>query len=144
MLLNNVDGRNPAPVDIMVSIPLLTGFYTSQVVVSDFFHQQYYYYFTFLGNAVHCATHSNPCKKTKKTCIFTPPSPSNRYHQDYYIFRLGHPELNLHLPLASWVGNQLEYVGIQTSTHTIHETDIYIYLIIFTYILLIFVPVSWR
>ena len=28
-----VDGRNPAPVD-MVSIPLLTGFYTSQVVVN--------------------------------------------------------------------------------------------------------------
>jgi len=33
-----VDGRNPAPVD-MVKIPLFTGFYTSQVV-QDFFHQQ--------------------------------------------------------------------------------------------------------
>ena len=31
-----VDGRNPAPVDV-VSIPLLTGFYTSQE--RDFFHQ---------------------------------------------------------------------------------------------------------
>ena len=34
-----VDGRNPAPVD-MVNIPLFSGFYTSQVV-QDFFHQQY-------------------------------------------------------------------------------------------------------
>ena len=33
-----VDGRNPAPVD-MVHIPLFTGFYTSQVV-QDFSHQQ--------------------------------------------------------------------------------------------------------
>ena len=73
MLLNTVDGRNPAPVDIMVNIPLFTGFYTSQVVVSDFFHQQYYYYFTFLGNAVHCATHSNPCKINKKDLYIHPP-----------------------------------------------------------------------
>ena len=36
---DTVDGRNPAPVD-MVKIPLFTGFYTSQVV-QDFFHQQY-------------------------------------------------------------------------------------------------------
>ena len=35
----NVDGRNPAPVD-MVNIPLFTRFYTCQVV-QDFFHQQY-------------------------------------------------------------------------------------------------------
>ena len=34
-----IDGRNPAPVD-MVNIPSCTGFYTSQVV-QDFFHQQY-------------------------------------------------------------------------------------------------------
>ena len=34
-----VDGRNPAPVD-MVKIPSFTRFYTSQVV-QDFFHQQY-------------------------------------------------------------------------------------------------------
>ena len=32
-----VDGRNPAPVD-MVNIPVFTGFHTSQVV-QDFFHQ---------------------------------------------------------------------------------------------------------
>ena len=37
---HTVDGRNPAPVD-MVNIPLSKGFYTSQVVVWDFFHQQY-------------------------------------------------------------------------------------------------------
>ena len=36
-----VDGRNPAPVDI-VNISLFTGIHTSQVVVWDFFHQQYY------------------------------------------------------------------------------------------------------
>ena len=36
---DTVDGWNPAPVD-MVSIPLFTGFYTSQVV-QDFSHQQY-------------------------------------------------------------------------------------------------------
>ena len=34
-----VDGRNPAPAD-MVNIPLFTGFYTSQVV-QDFLHPQY-------------------------------------------------------------------------------------------------------
>ena len=36
-----VDGRNPAPVDV-VDIPVFIGFYTSQVV-QDFFHQQYVY-----------------------------------------------------------------------------------------------------
>ncbi len=30
-LIDTLDGRNPAPVD-MVNIPLFTGFYTSQVV----------------------------------------------------------------------------------------------------------------
>ena len=35
---DTVDGRNPAPAD-MVNIPLFTGFDTSQVV-QDFFHQQ--------------------------------------------------------------------------------------------------------
>ena len=34
-----VDGRNPAPVD-MVNFQFFSGFYTSQVV-QDFFHQQY-------------------------------------------------------------------------------------------------------
>ena len=34
-LVNTVDGRNPAPVD-MENIPLFAGFYTSQVVVWDF------------------------------------------------------------------------------------------------------------
>ena len=34
-----VDGRNPAPVDV-VDIPVFIGFYTSQVV-QDSFHQQY-------------------------------------------------------------------------------------------------------
>ena len=32
------------------------------------------------------------------------PPPSNSDHQDYYIFRFGNPNLNLHLPLASWEG----------------------------------------
>ena len=32
------------------------------------------------------------------------PPPSNSHHQDYCIFRLGDPNLNLHLPLASWEG----------------------------------------
>ena len=36
---DTVDGRNPAPVD-GIDIPVLIGFYTSQVV-QDFFHQQY-------------------------------------------------------------------------------------------------------
>jgi len=36
---HTVDGRNPAPVD-MVNIPLFTQFYISQVA-QDFFHQQY-------------------------------------------------------------------------------------------------------
>ena len=37
---NTVDGRNPAPVD-MVNLTLITWFYTSQVAVWYFFHQQY-------------------------------------------------------------------------------------------------------
>ena len=37
-LCHTVDGRNPAPVD-MVNIPLFTGFHTSQVV-QQFSHQQ--------------------------------------------------------------------------------------------------------
>ena len=37
-----VDGRNPAPVDV-VSNTLFTWFYTSQVV-QDFFHQQYVWF----------------------------------------------------------------------------------------------------
>ena len=37
---HTVDGRNPAPVD-MVNIAAFTGFYTSQVV-QDFFHQQFH------------------------------------------------------------------------------------------------------
>ena len=36
--LHTVDGRNPAPVD-MVNILLFAGIFTSQVV-QDFFHQQ--------------------------------------------------------------------------------------------------------
>jgi len=36
---STVDGRNPAPVD-MINIPLFIGFHTSQVV-QDFVHQQY-------------------------------------------------------------------------------------------------------
>ena len=39
LCIDTVDGRNPAPVD-MVNIPLFTRFYTSQVV-QDFFHQRY-------------------------------------------------------------------------------------------------------
>ena len=39
--ITTVDGRNPAPVEVgSLSIPLFTGFLTSQVV-RDFFHQQY-------------------------------------------------------------------------------------------------------
>ena len=39
-IYHTVDGRNPAPVDGQF-IPLLSGFYTSQVV-QDSFHQQYH------------------------------------------------------------------------------------------------------
>jgi len=39
-LNDTVDGRSPAPVDL-VNIPLFTWFYTSQVVAGHFFHQQY-------------------------------------------------------------------------------------------------------
>ena len=34
------------------------------------------------------------------------PLPSNSHHPDYYIFRLGDPNLNLHSSLASWEGGQ--------------------------------------
>ena len=40
VITHSVDGRNPAPVD-MVNIPLFTRFYICQVV-QDFFHQQYF------------------------------------------------------------------------------------------------------
>ena len=39
LYIHTVDGRNPAPVD-MVDIPFFIWFFTSQVV-QDFFHQQY-------------------------------------------------------------------------------------------------------
>ena len=40
-MTHTVDGRNSAPVDVVVvDIPVSIGFYTSQVV-QDFFHQQY-------------------------------------------------------------------------------------------------------
>ena len=42
---HTVDGRNPAPVD-MVNIQLFEGFYASQVV-QDFFHLQYLLFFWF-------------------------------------------------------------------------------------------------
>ncbi len=32
------------------------------------------------------------------------PPPSNSDHQEYYIFRIGDSNLNLHLPLESWEG----------------------------------------
>ena len=35
-----------------------------------------------------------------------PPTQDSSHHQDYYIFRIGNPNLNLHLPLASWVGGR--------------------------------------
>ena len=38
--IDTVDGRNPAPVD-MVNSPLFTGYHTCRVV-QDFFHQQYF------------------------------------------------------------------------------------------------------
>ena len=44
---NTVDGQNPAPPRMMI-IPLLVGFYTSQVV-QDFFHQQYVVLFFLQG-----------------------------------------------------------------------------------------------
>ena len=34
------------------------------------------------------------------------PPPSNSHHQDYYIFGIGDPNLNLHLPHESWEGGQ--------------------------------------
>ena len=52
-----VDGKNPAPVD-MVNIPLFTGFHTCQVIVWYFFHQQYCK-FTSLG-MTHLVEAKNP------------------------------------------------------------------------------------
>ena len=36
------------------------------------------------------------------------PLPSNSDHQDCFMFRIGDPNLNLHLPLESWEGGQLK------------------------------------
>ncbi len=35
-----------------------------------------------------------------------PPAQDSSHHQDYDIFRLGNPNLNLHLPLEYWEGGQ--------------------------------------
>ena len=35
-----------------------------------------------------------------------PPSQDSSHHQDYETFLVGDPDLNLHLPLASWEGGQ--------------------------------------
>ena len=37
-----------------------------------------------------------------------PPSQDVRHHPDFCILRFGCPNLNLHFPLASWVGSYLE------------------------------------
>ena len=51
---DTVDGRNPAPVD-MVNIPLFTGFYTSQVVVWDFWTINLYF-FTYFARHLFCGS----------------------------------------------------------------------------------------
>ena len=48
---------------------------------------------------------------TKKYIIYwVVPPPSNSDHQDYYIFRLGDPNLNLHLPLLLGGGQSKLYI----------------------------------
>ena len=39
------------------------------------------------------------------------PPPSNSHHQDYYIFRIGNPNLNLHLPLLLRGGVDPNYIA---------------------------------
>ena len=67
-----VDGRNSAPVD-KANVPLLTEFYTSQVVVWDFFYQHYEGWF----QDVDCAFKKSlvPCTSFK-TGSRDPPYPT--------------------------------------------------------------------
>ena len=44
------------------------------------------------------------CMQSSLAILWVVPLPSNSHHQDYSVFRIGDPELNLHLPLASWEG----------------------------------------
>ena len=51
------------------------------------------------------------------------PPPSNSHHQDYYIFRIGNPNLNLHLWLASWAGEQPKvYTGFNAWDATLNPS----------------------
>ena len=50
-----------------------------------------------------------------------PPSQDSSHHQDYYAFRLGDPELNIHLPLESWEGGQPKVYGLQRSVEVIFK-----------------------
>ncbi len=44
-------------------------------------------------------------KESHGICLLgSPPSLTHSHHQDYYIFRIGNPTLNLYLRLSSWVG----------------------------------------
>ena len=54
-----------------------------------------------------------------------PPTQDSSHHQDYYIFRIGNPDLNLHLPLASWVGgrSKLDLNLIKSKQMLGKETD---------------------
>ncbi len=45
-------------------------------------------------------------KEKHWTTLGCPPAQDASHHQDYYIFRIGDPNLNPHLPLASWEGGQ--------------------------------------
>ena len=42
----------------------------------------------------------------KRGYVGLSPLLSKSHHQDCYVFRLGDPNLNLHLPLESWEGGQ--------------------------------------
>ena len=57
-------------------------------------------------SVVHTISNKNDLNSTARLVIhwIYPPTQDASHHQDYSIFRIGNPELNLHLWLASWVG----------------------------------------
>ena len=60
--------------------------------------------------------------KTKTVNTLDCPPPSNSHHRDYYIFRIGDPNLNLHLPQA-WEGGQANEYWIHRVTRDIKVSE---------------------
>ena len=69
------------------------------------FNNQWSYKFTYItGRGPTLLENDFWFAQTHDYRLELPPTQDASHHQDYEPFLVGNPELNLHLPLASWVG----------------------------------------